>query len=502
MLRLIPLICGVIGLLAAFSFYSWVGRAVSTKKGIKDASEYSLNEVHLIFEKEWMTITIVVAVLGVAVGICLNWVCAILYFAGAVISIIIEYIAIMMLSKGKFKFSTAKESDAVLFKLAIRTGAAAGLFIASFGLLTLGAVFIPFKLATVIKSIACFAFGASTIVLFSDSKFSRAGDLFESYIAALASVIVLSTVALNTSGVTSTFTLSTVAIYPLLITGIGIVASIIGLVFVRGGEKGKLASRMNAAAYVSAVIISAAAVFMSINLLQSYSYAIAIIIGLISGLVSGMTSVKSSSFIPGFVFAIAFVISYNFAGQYGVALTSVGFMSISSILIAIQSYSLVTNVSNISEKMSEGYSACASALTVLALFVAYSSVAELSSISITNPIVLACLLIGVMMPLIYATLYRRSIENEVNYDFIMKLLAIVVPGVIGVFLGPEALGGLLGGLITTGLITSFVLSDTTIGTDDNYKTSVSTSINTLIKYMTAFSLVFAPMFIKFGSFFF
>lgn len=502
MLRSIPLICGLIGLLVAFSFYSWVNRVGSSKKENKSAGEYSVTEIRIIFEKEWLTIIIVVAVLTVAVGICLDWISAAIYFAGVAVALLVEYLAIRMLTRGIYKYGSSNDDESILFKIAFRTGAGAGLFIASLGLLTLGAIFIPFSISTVIKTIACFGFGASTIVLFSDSNFSPSGDLFESYIGSLISVIILSSVALNTSNLLSTFTLNTVAIYPLIIAGIGIVASVIGMLFVKVGEKGKIATRINVASYVSAIIISAVAVFISINLLQSYSYSIAIIIGIVSGLLSGATSVKRLSFVPGLIFAIAFVVSYSFAGPYGVALTSVGFVSMTSILVAINSFGVVTDTNGITNKLSNGYSACASALTVLALFVAFTSVAEVNSISITDPLVLASMLVGVMMPLIYATIYTRALENEVNYDFVIKLLAIFIPGVIGIFLGCEALGGLLGGLITTGLITSFVLNNVGNTVSDKYSNSLNTSINTLIKYMTIFSVVFAPVFLKFGSFFF
>ena len=62
-------------------------------------------------------------------------------------------------------------------------------------------------------------------------------DLFESYVGSIISAVTLAAVAVDASGVTGTFTEATAAIFPLLISAVGIIASVIGVMCVRGSAK-------------------------------------------------------------------------------------------------------------------------------------------------------------------------------------------------------------------------------------------------------------------------
>lgn len=501
MLKLIPLACGIFGLLIAFSFYSWVRRVSRGDKPLKETIN-SGNNNKLFFEKDWLTVAIVVVVFGVAIGISIGWIAGVLFVFGALVYILIEFVSIKILSKGIKKFRTTDGKESKLFKIAFRTAASVGLFIASLGLLALGGIFIPFKLSTAIGNIAAYGFGACTMALFANNRLTGLADSYISYIESIISVIILSTLAVNTSGITSTFSTSIVAIFPLIVAGIGIVACVIGLLFVKNKDNAKLSSRMNVPLIVSSIILIAVSIAVSFKLLQLYMYGITVAIGIVCGILSGICYSKGSKFIPGFLFAISFIVSYILTGLYGMALASIGFVSSTAILIAIELYGLITDTNNISVKLSSGYSTFASGLTVLAIFVAYIDSAELLSINIINPVSLACLLLGIMMPMIYVNMYGRSYALDRNYDHIMKLIALFVPAVIGAFFGVEALGGLLGGLISSGLIISFVVNDQEDSDAEGFNVSISSSINILIKYMTAFSLVFVPIFARFGNFFF
>lgn len=501
MLKLIPLVCGIVGLLVAFSLYSWVRRVSRGNKVVTDTNK-SYNDEHLVFEKEWLSIIIVVVVISVAIGIAIGWISGVLFVCGAAVFLLIEMISIKVLDKGIKKFNNADGDESKLFKIAFRTAAAVGLFIASIGLLALGAIFIPLKLSTAISSIACYGFGACTMALFSGAKFTGVADSYISYIESLISVIVLSTLAVNSSGITSTFTSSTVAIFPLLITGVGILACCVGLLFVIVKNNGRLSTRMNVPLIVCSVLLIACSVLISLRLLQIYVYGVVIAVGIICGVISGICYSKGSRFIPGILFIVTFLASYILSGLYGMALASIGFVSATAILVAIELYGLVSNTNNVSVKLSSGYSTFASGLTVLAIFIAYIDTAQLTAVNLINPITLACLVIGIMMPMIYVSMYRRSLLAYKSYDYLMKLTALFVPAVIGSFFGVEALGGLLGGLITAGLIISFVVDDQTDSHEEGFSVSISSSINILIKYMTAFSLVFVPIFARFGNFFF
>lgn len=501
MLKLLPLLCGIIGLLFSFVYYSWFKTVRNESNTEENVLQDEIVNEGVFYRGDWMTIIIVVIVLSVVIGISLNWVACALYAYGALISFFIELIGGHILNKGNFKFRTYRGEDSVLFKIAYRSGMGAGLFISSFGLLTLGSIFIPINLSTTITYIACFGFGVSTIALFNETKYIIDADIYDSYIGALIATVVLANFAVNTSHITSTFTVSTVAVYPLIIAGTGVLASIVGSLFVRRKDKGNISVRINIGTYITATLLIVAAVFLSNILLQTYLYAIAIALGIICGLITGISSAKRISIIPVLLFATSIILSYNFIGVYGLALDAVGFVSISSVLVASSSYGLITNTDNNVVRMSNGYATFASALTVLALLVAYMSISELSTINIFNPNVLVGLLIGVMMPMVYASMFARKDNSEHNIIFIMKLTSFIFPGVLGFLFGTESLGAFLCGLIAAGMVTSLVFNNLGVTHDDKDGNAIiiSASINMMIKYMTAFSLVFAPAFIKLGG---
>ena len=80
-------------------------------------------------------------------------------------------------------------------------------------------------------------------------------DLFESYVGSIISAVTLAAVAVDASGVTGTFTEATAAIFPLLISAVGIIASVIGVMCVRGSANVNPAKSLNVGTYVSSAIV-------------------------------------------------------------------------------------------------------------------------------------------------------------------------------------------------------------------------------------------------------
>ena len=192
------------------------------------------------------------------------------------------------------------------------------------------------------------------------SYMAAGADFAGSYVVAAASAVLLSDVAVATSGVTSTFTARTAELFPLMVYAAGIAGTVIGTFIQRAGT-GKDYSRGTGACCIAAGIITAAASFwFSMDMMQTRVYAWAVTAGIAAGLilssVSRLFSSDSIIFMNGYktdrslgkyssvvfnlgsgmvstaiytVIVIAAVaVSYMFASYYGVALCAVGMCAI------------------------------------------------------------------------------------------------------------------------------------------------------------------------------
>ncbi|MEA3340056.1 MAG: sodium/proton-translocating pyrophosphatase, partial [Chloroflexota bacterium] len=226
---------------------------------------------------------------------------------------------------------------------------------------------------------------------------------------------------------------------------------------------------------------------------------------------------------------------------------------------------------NTAKAITKGFAISAAALTVLALFAAYAEVIGARGvelvISLRQPIVIAGVLLGAATPPLFSALTMLSVTHnafdmieEVRRQFrehpgilagtetpdyatcvglaaqgalaslvIPAFLAIVLPVLVGVILGPEALGGFLGGSIFTGVIFALLMSNAgglwdnakkfiesgefggpgsdahkagvigdTVG--DPFKDTAGPSLNTLITVMSLVSSLFAPIIAAFHLF--
>ena len=224
------------------------------------------------------------------------------------------------------------------------------------------------------------------------------------------------------------------------------------------------------------------------------------------------------------------------------------------------------SVGNTTAAIGKGFAIGSAALTALALFAAYAQAVELNTIDLLNPLTLVGVLIGGMLPFLFGALTMASVgkaagqmveevrrqfrenkgilEGTVKPDYsrcakistqaalremiLPGVLAIIVPLAVGLLLGAEALGGLIGGGVITGVLMAIMMSNAggawdnakkyieggahggkgslahnagvvgdTVG--DPFKDTSGPSMNILIKLMTIVSLVFAPVIVKYGG---
>ena len=619
LLILIPL-AAILGLVAAWLLAINILRAGTGTDRMKEISGAVRQGASAYMNRQYRTIFVVaVIIIAVFVVVALTspgesglqwWWTAIGFAIGALFSSFSGYIGMNVAVRTNVRVAEAARAslDGAL-RIAFNGGAVAGLAVAGLALLGVAGFFWLFQtvleLNNPVEPLIGFAFGASLISLFArvgGGIFTKAADvgadlvgkveagipeddprnpaviadnvgdnvgdcagmgadLFETYAVTAIGAVFLGYLLPDVHAVTA------MVIYPLVLGAIAIIASILGVFFVRLGSNQNIMAALYRGVFVSAGLsiigfyIASRLVFkgfdysaisgfsgwlplflssvigIAVTILIMYiteyytgtrfrpvqSIADASVTGSATNIISGLAVGMQSTAWPVIVLVLASFAAFLLAGLYGIAIAAVAMLSVTGMIVAMDTYGPITDnaggiaemaelpeevrattdaldaVGNTTKAVTKGYAIGSAALAALVLFADYAERLDLgeNAFRLNDPIVLIGLLTGAMLPFLFSSFLMQSVGNaagavikEVRRQFkdipgIMEgtakpeygravdivtaaalremavpgILAVVAPLVVGFLFGPLALGGLLIGVIASGLMMALMMSN-------------------------------------------
>jgi K(+)-stimulated pyrophosphate-energized sodium pump len=488
----LSLLAGIVSVGVALWLYRWVSRQDAGSERAQEVASWIRDGAKTYLRRLYLALALVAVALGVVIAIVFSFdikhlgtgaididpsrgiTMALAFVAGAICSAIAGYMGMSIAVAANVRSATAaSESIVRAFRVAFYAGSVMGLAMVGLAVIGMSGIYLFTGDPEIILG---FSFGASTFALLAkagggiytkaadiaadlvgkveigipeddprnpavvadnvgDNVGDVAGmgaDIFDSYVASTVAAMLLGASLFASNALSQ----ARYTLFPLILCMLGIVASLIGIRFVRVGKSGKPGRALNSGTIITCVILAVLAA--AVVLLGGYNLGVlwATLAGLVTGVAIGFTSdyYTSSDFRPvietarvsgsgaainiitGFSYGLVSIVpsimgivvatlfSYYLAelsgisGIYGIGISAVGMLSISGMIASSDAYGpIVDNARGIAEMagmsqevidttdvldaagntakaITKGFAISAAALTVLALFAAYAEV--------------------------------------------------------------------------------------------------------------------------------